>query len=184
MQVRLYFFFLVKFEAEKYVILMTSGTPKGKIGGLKVDNSIDSSAVEYSRLDTTSLIDIGKYTGRLSLLEDLDNVFTAQLNNSELTFVATLNAKTAHTTVVSIVLPLGFGDQFVHHVIEAVSTSVKSNHILYENITPSSLLRFLRKINSGDPEEANSIAEVKIQNAIAMTKREVISLYGTFITLK
>ena len=115
------------------------------------------------------------------MLKDVDNVVAAQLNNVEITFEATSNAEKANTKVVIVIVPLHFGDQFVQPILEIVKTSVKSNHISYQHITASSLLRFLRRINDGDPAKGVSEAEVKIEKAIALTKLKIIALYSKFI---
>ena len=158
------------------------GTLKGKMG--KVGVQIGSAKAVYSFLERTSLIDIDKATGKLTLLKDLNKKAAAIFNNTQIKIQATTNdqSKTARTKVVIIILPLGYGDHFAHQAMLKAKAVVKTNNILMpgqrKKFTAAVFHRLLRKIFSGDQAKEIAMAQMKLEKAIEMTKSKIILLFS------
>lgn len=173
------------FKSEDNVFIMSMNTRKGKLGTLRIRNE-GSSKVEYFLLDPTPLLDINANTGTLTLLTDVGEEVVTELNNTRIRIGAALEdgSEMARTTVVIIIIPRGYGNKFINQILQYVKIAVTTNHILdtkagiTEKISSSVLIRFLRQNSRDISEKKQSMAQMKIEKAIELTKRKIIKIFG------
>ncbi|XP_028394086.1 uncharacterized protein LOC114518308 [Dendronephthya gigantea] len=130
----------MKFLHKKYVILITAGSAKGPIAKIKVETS--SSRISYGIHGSRSLVDIDN-RGKLKLMKKLDNNVAASINNTAITVTAKKQGTSdkASTTVIIIVLPVNFGDQFVSQIKMEAESKEKNKQPKYRNYSNKRLPR-------------------------------------------
>ena len=174
------------FKRKHYVFIVSMGTRKSNLGNVRATNDGGSSQVAYSLLDPTPLLDINANTGKLALSTDVREAVVSKLNNTRIRIKAALEdgSEMARTTVVIIIIPRGYGNKFIHQILKNVKTAVKTNHILdtkagiTKKISSSVLIRFLRQNSRDNSARKQSIAQMKIEKAIKLTKRKIIKIFG------
>ncbi len=165
----------MKFSHKSYVIVLTAGSDEGTVATIKVE--APSSSIFYSISGAGSLLDIDN-SGKLKLMKKLDNKIAGALNNTKITVVASNQGtwKKTSTTVSIIILPLYFGDQYIHEVSMVKDSIVKENPRSVERITPLALLRFLRR--PSQTAKRIAMAQLKVETKILEIKKMILQIIG------
>lgn len=165
----------MKFSHKKYVILITAGSAKGPIAKINVEAS--SSRISYAIKGSRSLVDIDN-GGKLKLVKKLDDKMAVAINNTGITVIARKQRtlEETSTTIIIIVLPVNFGDQFVSQVKIENESAKKNKQPKYPRITPRALLRFLRK--PSQTAERIALSQLKLETKIMKIKKKIKQIFG------
>ncbi|XP_028416035.1 lactoperoxidase-like [Dendronephthya gigantea] len=165
----------MKFSHKKYVILITAGSAKGPIAKIQVETS--SSRISYGIKGSRSLVDIDNH-GKLKLMKKLDNKMAASINNTAITVIAKKQgtSEKASTTVIIIVLPKNFGDQFVSQIKMEAKSKEKNKKPKNTRITPRDLLRFLRKPSQTAKQMA--LSTLKLETKVMKIKQKIRKIFA------
>ena len=149
--------------------MLTIKTGKGPVAKINVQRN--TSPITYSRAGAKKLVNIRN--GKVNLKKKLDKSNAALLNNTKIT-ISKSDGTT--TSVVIVILPLYFGDNFVDLVKMRSNSKRKKIHHSLRPITPIVLLRFIRRPN----ERARKItmAQQDLEIKIAKIKKLIFKSLG------
>ena len=167
-----------KLSARKYVFLLTNGFPKGRIGEIKVQHSSEQVIYSLSGAPAELEIDVGDGKIKLSLLKDLPKIASAPFKIIKFAINAGPNDQSSEriANVSIIILPSNYGDKTALGFLREINIIVHSeitSHKKGENVSAFSLFHFLRSLNNEDRTKNLSIAELKIEKTVELTKNSI-----------